>query len=344
MNNWREQIKNSIITIEDLCQYITLSEAEQIALKNKKFRITPYMMKLITEYDSNNVLRKQFIPLGDTTSFNYRADYLDELKFQPIPNLIHKYKNRVIITPTNKCACYCQFCTRQRLTYCDSKLHFDKQKILNYIQENPTINDVLITGGDPLMMETNELITLIDSIECIANVKIIRIGTRIPITLPMRIDNELVHSLQKYNNLYINIHVNHPLELTPESKKAILALANAGIPLGSQSVLLKGINDDFSTLKKLFEDLICIKVKPYYLYQCDKVKGCENYITSPQKGIVLINQLLHEVSGFALPKFVIDTPEAGKMILAPCNLEKFHENTVYMKMANKDVIYSTDEL
>lgn len=344
MDNWREQIRNSITKTEDLCQYISLSEDEKLALQNKKFQITPYMMKLITQYDQNDVLRKQFIPFCNDSTFYYSADYLNELKFQPVPNLIHKYKNRVIITITNKCACYCQFCTRQRLTYYDYHLGFDKEKILNYIQENTAINDVLITGGDPLMMETNELIALIDSIERINNVKVIRIGTRIPITLPMRIDDELVNALQKYNNLYINIHVNHPSELTLESRNAILNLANAGIPLGSQSVLLKGINDNAVTLKKLFEELICIKVKPYYLYQCDKVRGCEGYITDPHKGIMLINQLSTEISGFALPKFVIDTPEAGKMILAPCNLADCQSNAIYMKMEHKDIIYYTDEL
>lgn len=149
-----------------------------------------------------------------------------------------------------------------------------------------------------------------------------------------------------YKNIiiFIYIHVNHPSELTLESRNAILNLANAGIPLGSQSVLLKGINDNAVTLKKLFEELICIKVKPYYLYQCDKVRGCEGYITDPHKGIMLINQLSTEISGFALPKFVIDTPEAGKMILAPCNLADCQSNAIYMKMEHKDIIYYTDEL
>ena len=299
MKNWKEQIRNSITKTEDLNQYITLSEDEQQALQMKKIQITPYMMNLISKCDSNKALRMQFIPFNNNTHLQYDADYLDESKFQPVPNLIHKYKNRVIIIATKKCACYCQFCTRQRVTNNVQQIYFDKQKIIDYIQANKNINDVLITGGDPLIMDTYEIVSLIDSLECIENIKIIRIGTRIPITLPMRIDDELINALRKYNNLYINIHVNHPSELTSESRKAILALANAGIPLGSQSVLLKGINDDVTILKRLFEELICIKVKPYYLYQCDKVTGCENYILDPQKGINIINNLSREISGFA---------------------------------------------
>lgn len=344
MINWKEQVKSCITQVEQISQYITLNESEYEAMKNKKFQITPYMMRLIAVADCKEALRKQFVPFSDDTSYKYSADYLNELKFQPIPNLIHKYKNRVIIIATNKCACYCQFCTRQRVTCREQHIHFDKEKILDYIKQNREINDVLITGGDPLIMETHTIVSLIDSLSEIDHIKVIRIGTRIPITLPMRIEDELVKALQKYKNLYINIHINHPAELTVESKNAISRLANAGIPVGSQTVFLKGINDNLETLKCLFEELVSIKVKPYYLYQCDKVSGCENFITDPKKGISIINTLSQEISGFALPKFVIDTPEAGKMILAPCHLQNFGKDAVYMKTINRDIIYPTNEI
>lgn len=343
MNNWKEQIKSCITQVEQISQYITLTESEYEAMENKKFQITPYMMRLIAETDCEEALRKQFVPFNDSTSYKYSADYLNELKFQPIPNLIHKYKNRVIIIATNKCACYCQFCTRQRVTCRKQYGYFDKGKILDYIKQNREINDVLITGGDPLILETHTIVSLIDSLSEIDHIKVIRIGTRIPITLPMRIEDELVNALRKYKNLYINIHINHPVELRPESRNAISRLVNAGIPIGSQTVFLKGINDNLETLRCLFEELISIKVKPYYLYQCDKVSGCESFISNPQKGISIINTLSQEISGFAVPKFVIDTPEAGKMILAPCHLQNLSKDAVYMKTINRDIVYSTSE-
>lgn len=344
MNNWKEQIKNCITQVEQVSQYIALNESEYEAVKNKKFQITPYMMRLIAEADSKGALRKQFVPFSDNASHKYNDDYLNELKFQPIPNLIHKYKNRVILITTNKCACYCQFCTRQRVTCREQHIHFDREKILDYIKQDKAINDVLITGGDPFMLETQAIVSLIDSLSDIDHIKVIRIGTRIPITLPMRVeDDELVNALRKYKNLYINIHVNHPSELTVESRNAIFRLTDAGIPIGSQTVFLKGINDNLETLRCLFEELISIKVKPYYLYQCDKVSGCESFITNPQKGISIINTLSQEISGFALPKFVIDTPEAGKMILAPCHLQRFSSNAIYMKTINRNIVYPTSE-
>ncbi len=343
MSAWKDQIQNCITQIEQINKYINLNVSEQEAVKNRKFQITPYMMSLIAQSDCEKVLRKQFVPFNESNPYKYKADYLNELKFQPIPNLIHRYKNRVIIIATNKCACYCQFCTRQRVTCREQSIHLEIKRILSYIKQNSEINDVLITGGDPLIMDTDTIVSLIDSISEIDHIRVIRIGTRIPITLPMRIDDELVNALSKYKNLYINIHINHSAELTAESRNAITRLANAGIPIGSQTVFLKGINDNIETLRNLFEELVSIKVKPYYLYQCDKVSGCENFITDPKRGITIINTLSQEISGFAVPKFVIDTPEAGKMILAPCHLQSLNSEKIYMKTTNDKIEYSTSE-
>lgn len=342
MENWEEQLKNSITNVSQLHNCISENQSGNYDLQ-KEIRISPYMMNLISKMDSEGVLKKQFIPFKKDSAYKYDNDYLNESKFEPIPNLIHRYKNRVIIIVTNRCACYCQFCTRQRVTKNKQHIHLDVENILDYIRKDININDVLITGGDPLILENTQLVTLIDQLENIDHLKVVRIGTRIPITLPMRIDDELVEVLRKYNNLYINIHVNHPIELTTESRHAIYRLTSVGIPVGSQTVLLKGINDNFETLKQLFEELIQIRVKPYYLYQCDKVAGCEDFVVDPQKGISIINALSQEISGFALPKYVIDTPELGKMILAPCHLQSLDNDVVLMKAGNKKINYSIKE-
>lgn len=300
-----------------------------LPFKEQKCLLTSYMDKLIKDTHSI-ALQKQFLPHNPDSSFHFSDDYLREDEYMPIINLIHRYKSKALILATNQCACYCQFCTRQRITRCN-EMNFDNfEKILVYIKTHSEIEDVLITGGDPLTLTTNKILTILQGLEKIKSVKVIRIGTRIPITLPQRIDDELISELKKFNNLYINIHINHPDELTAISKKAILSLANAGIPLGSQSVLLRGVNDSYDTLKNLFKQLIYIKVKPYYLYQCDKVKGCEDFIVDVQKGIDIINRLCNEVSGFAVPKFVVDTPEIGKMVLAPCSINRVDKNKFYL--------------
>lgn len=345
---WKWQLENSITDIYKLKTLFDLSDGEVNKLRSAKIRITPYMLNLLTKY-KNTALIKQFIPTVTQTDISYCADFLNETEHQPIPGLIHRYNNKVIIVLHNECACYCQFCTRQRITNKSSHINScctvcDIKKIITYIYEHKEINDVLITGGDPLILDTQSLINVIEQIQKLENIKIVRIGTRVPITLPMRIDDELVAALKQYNNLYINIHINHPLELTNSSKTAILSLANSGIPLGSQSVLLKGINDNKDVLRKLFEDLISIKVKPYYLYQCDKVRGCEGFVVNPVDTIKIINDLYREMSGFAVPKFVVDTPEAGKLVLAPCHLLNIDDNYIYLTSEQGEVKYRIGDL
>lgn len=325
---WKEELQNCI--------------TDNQSIDRQPFRLTPYMNNLIKSTQSA-ALKKQFIPHTPTCSFQFLNDYLQEEQYMPIPNLIHRYRNKVIIIATGQCACYCQFCTRQRITR-NGEIKFDNfEKILDYIKKHPEINDVLVTGGDPLILSTDKIITILREIEKIDSVKVLRIGTRIPIVLPDRIDTELIEALRTFNRLYINIHVNHPDELTPRSKKAILLLANAGIPLGSQSVFLKGINDDYNVLKELFEQLIQIKVKPYYLYQCDRVRGCEDFIVDVRKGIDIINKLCNQTSGFAVPKFVVDTPEMGKMVLAPCSVNRVDGDTFYLSNSNGHCSYKINK-
>ena len=311
------QLKHSIFDMQALSSVLNLSEEEKIVV-SKKLRLTPYVLSLIKQNNSK-AIRKQFIPSVNTTNNEFPDDYLKESTYTPVENLVHRYKNKAIYIATNQCACYCQFCTRQRIMQNNTPYHENLDEVINYLKIHTEINDLLITGGDPLMLDTPKLVKIIDEVASIQHISIIRIGTRVPITLPMRIDTDLLQALKQYPNLYINIHINHVLELTDLSKKAILSLANIGIPLGSQTVLLKDINDNFETLKELFETLLTIKVKPYYLYQCDMVRGCEEFVSSVSEGIKIINSFCNVLSGFAIPKFVVDTPEVGKIILAPCS-------------------------
>lgn len=334
------QLQNSILHMEQLASMLALSEAETIA-NHRKVRLTPYILKLISE-DNQQAIRKQFIPFSAKLDPSFAHDYLREERYAPVENLIHRYKNKAIYIATNQCACYCQFCTRQRITQNESPYRENLEEIIAYLRDHEEIIDLLVTGGDPLMLETARIIGILDAITSLQHIKVIRIGTRIPITLPMRIDRKLLSALRRYKNLYINIHVNHASKLTQQSRKAIHSLVDCGIPLGSQTVLLRGINDDYDTLRELFEELISIRVKPYYLYQCDQVSGCEEYVSDVQKGITIINQLCNMLSGFAIPKFVVDTPELGKMVLAPCSITEVTDSDLVLTSIHGSCYYAWD--
>lgn len=321
---WERQFQNCI--------------TDNLSNSRQKLHLTPYMDELIKNTNSR-ALQKQFLPNNQVNNYQFSQDYLREDKYMPVPNLIHRYKSKAVILATNQCACYCQFCTRQRITN-RNEINLDNlDEILDYVKKHSEIEDILVSGGDPLILSTDTIVTILQEIEKINSVKIIRIGTRIPITLPQRINTELISELKNFNHLYINIHINHPDELTLDSRNAILLLANAGIPLGSQSVLLKGVNDDYDILKSLFQQLIQIKVKPYYLYQCDKIQGCEDFIVDIRKGIDIINKLCNQISGFAVPKFVVDTPEMGKMVLAPCSIADIDEEIFCLSNSSGQCFY-----
>lgn len=331
------QLAHSVCNMQDLSKLLDLSNEEKTQC-NTKIRITPYILQLIK--DGNLHIRKQFVPFSDSKFLKFKDDYLQENTYSPIENIVHRYKNKAIYIATNQCACYCQFCTRQRITQCSHPYEDNFEQVLEYLYKHKEINDLLITGGDPLILDTPRITKILDAISSIQHIKVIRIGTRIPITLPMRIDAELLDTLAQYNNLYVNIHINHVSELTFESRKAILSLANKGIPLGSQTVFLSGINNNESSLRKLFSELISIKVKPYYLYQCDKVKGCEEYVGDVLDGIRITNNLCNTMSGFAIPKFVVDTPELGKMVLAPCSITALVDGQLCLTSSQGSCFYS----
>lgn len=331
------QLVHSICNIQDLAELLELSN-EEMARCDKKIRITPYILQIIK--NGNLQIRRQFIPFIGQKSFNFEDDYLQEKSYSPIENLVHRYKNKAIYIATDQCACYCQFCTRQRVTQCSHQYKDNLGQILEYLRKHEEIDDLLITGGDPLILDTSRISRILETISSLQHIKVIRIGTRIPITLPMRIDEELLDALGKYNNLYINIHINHVSELTAESRRAIISLANKGIPLGSQTVFMAGINNNEKALRELFSELVSIKVKPYYLYQCDKVKGCEEYVADVLEGIQIINSMCNTMSGFAIPKYVIDTPELGKMVLAPCSIKALSDGQLCLTSPQGECNYS----
>ena len=335
------QLAHSICNMQELAVQLELSK-EEMARCDKKIRITPYILQMIK--NGNLQIRKQFIPFCGQKVLTFEDDYLQEESYSPVENLVHRYKNKAIYIATDQCACYCQFCTRQRVTQCSTPYKDNLVEIIEYLRKHKKINDLLITGGDPLILDISKICRILDAVSSIQHIKVIRIGTRVPITLPMRIDEELLDTLGKYKNLYINIHINHVSELTAESRKAIISLADRGIPLGSQTVFMKDINNNETALRELFCELISIKVKPYYLYQCDKVKGCEEYVADALEGIRIINNLCNTMSGFAIPKFVVDTPELGKMILAPCSISTLSEGRIGLSSPKGECNYNLTDI
>lgn len=337
---WENELANSITTLSDLNKYIQLTESETNAFENLHipFRITPHILNEIMYNDNGEKIRIQYIPRinGNPTSLNFENDYLKEEQNEVCPNLVRRYPHKVILLVTNMCASYCRFCTRKR-TVNNIIRKCDLTKAFDYLAKNPDIYDVVITGGDPLILADYELEDIFSHLRNINTIKFIRINTRIPVVLPNRINDNFIRLLKKYDINYINIHFEHPNELGKKTIDACLKLANNGILLGSQSVLLKNINDNCETLINLFKLLLLAKVKPYYLYQCDKIIGCEPYYVNPLKGINIINKILEELPGLCVPRFVIDVPgNIGKITVAPNGLLRYKENNLLLKNYHND--------
>lgn len=254
------------------------------------------------------------------------ADPLSETELSPVPGLIHRYPDRVVLLVSNRCAVYCRFCMRKRLVGCegDAPLSLENlERAAQYIESHPQIHDVILSGGDPLMLSNDSLYLILKRLRAIPTVSIIRIGTRIPVTLPIRITRELCTMLRQFQPLYINTHFNHPAEITSESAQACSLLADSGIPLGNQSVLLKGVNDSVQILRELLTGLLAIRVRPYYLHQMDLVQGTAHFRTSVQKGLELLRGLRGHISGMAIPHYMIDLPGGkGKVALLPDDVER----------------------
>jgi len=320
MEPWQIILQNSITTLGGLQKHVACdSNALLDVIANFPMRINPYFLKLI-QYPGDPIWKQAVPDVAEINDGICESDPLDEENLSPVPNLVHKYPDRVLFLVSNKCAMYCRFCTRKR------KVGTDKMKIsrrtltagYDYLRQHPEVREVLISGGDPLLLTDLEIADILQELRAIPSIEVIRIGTRVPSVLPMRITENLVAILKAYHPLYINTHFNHPNEITTESSLACTMLADAGIPVGCQTVLLKGVNDDAQTLKKLFLGLLRIRVKPYYLFQTDLTKGTNHFRTPTQTGIAIMRQLYGHISGMAIPTFALDGPKGkGKIPLTP---------------------------
>lgn len=316
--DWRWQLSNRLNSIESLSQILRLTPEEVEGLSAPgRFRvdITPYFASLINPDDPNCPIRRQVIPTSrELVPFESEmVDSLGEEAMSPVPGIVHRYPDRVLMLVTTQCASYCRFCTRSRIVG-ETSMQFNKadyQQQIMYIANNPEIRDVLLSGGDVLTLPNKVLDELLSSLRSIPHVEIIRLGSRVPVFLPQRINDELVDILKKYHPLWMNIHFNHPNEITPEVEAALARLANAGIPLGSQTVLMAGINDCPNIMLELVHKLVKNRVRPYYLYQCDLVHGAGHFRTPIAKGIEIMESLRGHTSGYAIPQYVIDAPEGG---------------------------------
>ncbi len=320
--DWKWQMRNRIETVEDLKEFLSLTPEEALGIKKclntLKMAVTPYYLSLIDVKNANDPIRKQAIPTDYELNLSDCDcdDPLHEEADSPVPGLTHRYPDRVLLLVTDKCSMYCRHCTRRRFAgQSDKSLPMAQiEKAIEYIERTPVIRDVLISGGDPLLLSDENLEQIIKRLRAINHVEIIRIGSRVPVVMPQRITPQLVDMLKKYHPIWLNTHFNHPNEITEESKKACELLANAGIPLGNQTVLLRGINDCMYVMKKLMHELVKIRVRPYYIYQCDLSNGIKHFRTKVSKGIEIIEGLRGHTSGFAVPTFVIDAPGGGGKI------------------------------
>ncbi len=320
--DWHWQVKNRITTIEQLSQIIKLTHEETEGIKKARGRmcmaITPYWLTLIDPEDSRCPIRRQSVPTiyESQISPHEMVDPCAEDRDSPAPHLVHRYPDRVLLLATEQCAMYCRHCTRRRLVGENKRTSANNNcdEAIEYIKANRKIRDVLISGGDPLMLKDNVLEELIKKIRGISHVEFLRIGTRLPVTLPQRITEGLILMLKKYSPIWISIHFNHPKEITKRCRIACDMLADNGFPLGSQTVLLKGINDRPFIMKKLMHELLKIRVRPYYIYQCDPVKGTQHFRTPVATGINIIEKLRGHTSGYAVPIYVIDGPGGGGKI------------------------------
>ncbi len=318
-NDWHWQIHNCLRDVEALKTVIPLTQEEEDGVKTslKSFRmaITPYYASLIDTRDATCPIRLQAVPRGEETTEvrGEMDDSLHEDVDMPVPGLTHRYPDRVLLLVTEICSMYCRHCTRRRKVG-ESDAHLDRkglERAFDYIREHKEVRDIVVSGGDPLTLSDSMIEFVLQSLRAIPHVEIIRIGTRTPVVMPMRITEDLCHMIQKYHPVYINTHFNHPKELTPDAKQACERLANHGVPLGNQSVLLRYVNDCPHVMKELVQGLLRFRVKPYYVYQCDDSKGIHHFRTPLSRGVEIIESLRGHTSGMAVPTFVVDVPGGG---------------------------------
>ncbi len=325
-NSWRWQIQNSYTQFNKLSEVIDVSTIDDLDFLSKSrklpLRITPYYASLLNNSRNDYAIAKSVVPskLELIVSEGEESDPLHEDSMCPVPNLVHRYPDRTLMISTGFCSVYCRYCTRSHMVLKDKKHYGTKawEKAIDYIKSNPNVRDVVISGGDPMTMNDKHLEYLLSSLRAIPHVEIIRIGTKVPMVLPQRITKGLVKMLKKYHPLYMSIHATHPDEITPEVTEAVTRLADGGLVLGSQTVLLKGVNDNVETMKSLMQKLLKIRIRPYYIYQCDPIPGSSHFRTPVAKGLEIIQGLRGHISGYGVPHYVIDAPGGGgKVPLLP---------------------------
>ena len=321
-NDWQWQMRNSVKSLEQLTGKMQLSGEEHagVLLANTKLAmgITPYFFNLVDPFDPECPIRRQVIPRIEEMTYapNDMADPCGEDHDMPVPGLVHRYPDRVLFLVTDRCASYCRYCTRSRVVsgVGEQELELDFDRAIDYLKKHTEVRDVLLSGGDALLLSDKKLGDLLGRLRAIDHIEFLRIGSRVPIFLPQRITPELCAMLKQYHPLWMSVHVNHPKELTSEVRDALGRLADAGIPLGNQSVLLRGVNDDPVVMKTLVQKLLRCRVRPYYIYQCDLIKGSSHLRAPVSKGIEIIESLRGHTSGYAVPQYVIDGPGGGGKI------------------------------
>jgi lysine 2,3-aminomutase len=326
-NDWHWQLHHRIQELDELARIIALSDDELTAIVNHRghlpLAITPYYASLLTADDPFQPLRRTVVPVNAEycRTSGEEEDPLGEENNTPVPGVVHRYPDRALFMVTGFCSTYCRYCTRSRMVgnNGDSRFNEDQwEQALAYIERTPAVRDVLLSGGDPLTLSDSKLEWILSRLRRISHVEFVRIGTKVPVVLPQRISPSLMGILKRHHPLWVSIHVTHPDELTLEMMQACSRLADAGIPLGSQTVLLSGVNDDVSTMKKLFHGLLRMRVRPYYLYQCDPIPGSSHFRTPVEKGLQIIQGLRGYTTGYAVPTYVIDSPGGGgKIALLP---------------------------
>jgi lysine 2,3-aminomutase len=330
-NDWRWQARARLRTLAALERIFVLSPDERRAVERHEgslpLGITPYYASLMDREDPSDGLRRTHIPTGDEylKSPGEADDPLGQDSHSPVPGLVHRYPDRVLFLTTGFCSTYCRYCTRSRMVgEAGGEYHFSTaqwERALGYIEAHPEVRDVLVSGGDPLTLGDEKLDWLLGRLQAIRHVEFIRIGTKVPVVLPQRITRALVRMLRRRRPIWMSLHLTHPSELTPEVTEAFGRLADAGIPLGSKTVLLKGGNDSVDVLKPLFHGLLRRRVRPYYLFQCDPITGSAHFRTPVEKGLEILRGLRGHTTGYAVPAFVIDAPGGGgKVQLVPDHL------------------------
>ena len=320
--DYKWQLRNRLTSLETMEGKINFSESELAGIRETSGKlataITPHYYSLIDPDDENCPIRKQVVPRIEESLVSpaEMADPCGEDSHMPVPGLVHRYPDRVLFLVTDRCASYCRYCTRSRVVsgVGDQRLEMQWEMAFKYLEKTPQVRDVLLSGGDALLLSDKQLDKLLTRLRSIPHIEFVRIGSRIPIFLPQRITPDLCEMLSKHHPLFISIHTNHAKELTEEVKEGLERLANVGIQLGNQSVLLKGINDSVEIQKELCHRLLMCRVKPYYLYQCDLIHGSEHLRTSVKKGIEIIEGLRGHTTGYAIPQYVVDAPGGGGKI------------------------------